>query len=367
MSNDLHRHLHDLADEMNDTNYSDLRQQVDRTSRRIGRRRALAIAAAGFVAVAAVTAGGYALATRHTSGPAPATSPTATPTEASPTPTSSPSTITAIPGTLVYVSVQNGQITVTTVTDGVAHQTTFGPPTGREVLIVPSPDATRLAVIDSPDRGFVKPGDLVIISAGGARHTIATNVGWGGGVVPVWMPDGQHVIAAAGAIESNMIDVNTGKATPAQPAEGNLNYLTWSANGQWRAYGLDTDVVVTAPDGSGKVTTSIGSLPECHETAGCPTSVQAVSDDGRYVALGHIQTDPTHVDEAHLVLDMLTGKLVDLPPRADRVYFRPDGGMIVRTVNPDATEYTLVLIGPDGSTIATFPDTQGMALVAYHP
>jgi hypothetical protein len=82
--------------------------------------------------------------------------------------------------------------------------------------------------------------------------------------------------------------------------------------------------------------------------------VQAVSDDGRYVALGHMNSDPSHVNEAHFVLDMHTGTLVNLPPTAqngavNKVYFRPDGVMI-----------------------ATFPDTQeqypdGRHLVACHP
>jgi len=79
-----------------------------------------------------------------------------------------------------------------------------------------------------------------------------------------------------------------------------------SANGQWLAYGGGTDVTVTAADGAAKTTTSVASLPECHQTAGCPTSVQAVSDDGRYVALGHMNSDPSHLHEAHLVLDTST-------------------------------------------------------------
>ena len=83
MSNDLQRLLHNLADEMTDTNYTSLRERVDRTSHRASRRHAIAVAAAGFVAVAALAGGGYTLATRHTPGSGPATikpAPTATPT-----------------------------------------------------------------------------------------------------------------------------------------------------------------------------------------------------------------------------------------------------------------------------------------------
>jgi hypothetical protein len=379
MSNNLHQRLNDLADEMTGTNYTTLRRQVESTSRRIGRRHAIAVAVAGFVAVVAVAGGGYALGSRQTgAGPAgTGTSPTApAPSTAPASPSTTVVPANAVPGTLVYLSVRTGQpITMTTVTDGVAHRSTFGMATASdEHVLVPSPDATRLAAIESPDPGNIKPGDLVIVSAGGARHTIATGVVWGGGNVPVWLPDGQHIIATVGN-RSSVIDVTTGQAAAAQPAEGNQNYLTWSANGQRRAYGLSTDVVVTAADGSGAVRRSVGSLRECQQQAGCPTSVQAVSDDGRYVAVGHMNSDPSHVNEAHLVLDMHTGTLVNLPAvpngAVNKVYFRVDGGMIVRTVTNDG-RYTFVLLRPDGSTIATFPDTQeqhpgGRHLVAYHP
>jgi hypothetical protein len=189
------------------------------------------------------------------------------------------------------------------------------------------------------------------------------------------MPDGQHVIATvvASSAASSVIDLNTGAATAPQPAVANKSYLTWSANGRWLAYGESKDVVVTAADGTGKTTTSVASLPECQQTAGCPTSVQAVSDNGRYVALGHMNSDPSHVTEAHLVLDMQTGSLVNLPAgHVDHVWFRPDGGMLVRTVPDQAPKDTFVVLGPDGDTIATFPDdwegqSFGRHLVAYHP
>jgi hypothetical protein len=273
----------------------------------------------------------------------------------------------------VYLSVKAGQpIVMTTVTDGVAHQSTFGMATATdEYVLVPSPDATRLAGIESPDPGNIEPGDLVVIATGAARRTIATGIRWGGGSVPVWTPDGQHIIATVGD-RSSIIDVGTGQATTAQPATGNENYLTWSANGKWRAYGGHTQVTVTAADGSGEVSKSVALLSECQQTAGCPTSVQAVSNDGRYVALGHMNSDPSHVTEAHVVLDMQTGKTVALPNgNVDKIYFRPNGSMIVRTVT-DNSKWTFLLISRSGTTIATIPDTreQGIDathLVAYHP
>jgi hypothetical protein len=383
-NNNLQLRLHELADEMLDTDYADLRERVGSSARRIRRRRVAATTVAGIAAVAVVAVGGWVLASRTNGGPRPATTPTGT---VAGTPTAGPSAVTspsapaaqavptAVPGTLVYLDVVAGKpITMTTVTDGASHETTFGTATVSDTYwLAPSPDATRLAAVESPDPANVKPGDLVIISAGGSRHTIARNVTG----VPLWMPDGQHVIATVvgSAAVSTVVDVTTGAANAAPPFLAHKSYLTWSANGRWLAYGESTDVVVTAADGTGEVKKSVGSRPECQQ-AGCPTSVQAVSDDGRYVALGYAQNDPGRVTVAYLALDMQTGALVNLPPApsgggVNKIWFRADGGMVVRTVTQNA-KYTLILVGADGSTLATFPDdleqqSAGRHLVAYHP
>ncbi len=348
---------------MTDTNCTDLRERVEATARRIGRRHTMAVGVAGLAAIVAMAVGGCTSSSRAASGQS-------TPTTSSTTATTSSgaaATPTAVPGTLVYLNVKAGQpIVMTTVTEGVAHQSTFGKATAAdEYVLVPSPDATRLAAVESPDPGSIAPGDLVVIGTGGARHTIATGIRWGGGNAPVWTPDGQHIIATIGD-RSSIIDVGTGHATAAQPATGNENYLTWSANGQWRAYGNGTQVVVTAADGSGEVSKSVAFLSECQQTAGCPTSVQAVSNDGRYVALGHMNSDPSHVSEAHIVLDMQTGKVVTLPNgNVGKIYFRPDGGLLVRTVT-DNNKWTFLLISRGGATIATIPDTQEQGVDATH-
>jgi|GEM_PF-4073029 len=383
--NNLHLRLHELADEMLDTDYTDLRERVDTSTRRIRRRRAAATTVAGITAVAVVAVGGWALASRTHGGPQPATTPAGTPAG---TPTTGPSAVasptapaaqavpTAVPGTLVYLDVVAGKpITMTTVTDGVSRHTTFGTAAENDTYwFAPSPDATRLAVVESPNFANVVPGDLVIVMAGGTRHTVARNVVG----VPLWMPDGQHVLVTVvgSSATSTVVDVNTSTTTTAQPAVADKSYLTWSANGQWLAYGGSTDVTVTAADGTDKTTTSVAALPECHQRPSCPTAVQAVSDDGRYVALGSRPTDTRTAREAHLVLDMQTGSLVSLPTTgpgvgADKIWFRPDGGMVVHTATNDG-KYAFVLVRADGSTLATFPDTteqgpSGRHLVAYHP
>jgi hypothetical protein len=128
--------------------------------------------------------------------------------------------------------------------------------------------------------------------------------------------------------------------------------------------------VVTRADGTGTTRTSLSGLAECHERPACPFAVQAVSDDGRFVALGHGNTDPNHVTEAHLVLDTKTGRAVMLPKLdgdITQVFFRPDGGLLLRWYQ--AGHYKLSAVGPDLKVTVTIPEAEGVVpeplLVAY--
>lgn len=115
----------------------------------------------------------------------------------------------------------------------------------------------------------------------------------------------------------------------------------------------------------------ISGLDDCQRFADCPFAVQAVSDDGRYVALGHGNTDPGHVTEAHLVLDMNSGSLAVLPKvtgTIDKVYFRDDG-WVLRTISA-SLEYTFWLVDAAGNVTGSFPDAYERAngrLVAHQP
>jgi hypothetical protein len=71
---------------------------------------------------------------------------------------------------------------------------TFGLRYAPGVLARPSPDGQRLALISTPDAGNVVPGSLVVVGAGGARHVLADNLPWRGGVAPTWTPDGTAVV-----------------------------------------------------------------------------------------------------------------------------------------------------------------------------
>jgi len=69
---------------------------------------------------------------------------------------------------------------------------------------------------------------------------------------------------------------------------------------------------------------------------------------------------------------MSTGKLATLPKLSgtvNRIYFRPGGGMVIRTVS-SAGKYSFSLVDLNGTVTATFPDTTESAntrLLAYLP
>lgn len=387
--NDLTSKLTMMADEMTGTDFVELRDRVGATSRRLRRRQAaltsLACAAVAGVVVAGVASflgdGG------HRPGPIAATSPTPASTTVSPVApsasasASSPpdSAVTrALPGALSYLTVAADQpvkvVTVSNSTDqiGAGNRTTtvFGTTTQTEPFVgALSPDRSKLAVIESPAGS--QNGDLVVMEPGGIRHTLAHNVFWGGGVWPAWTPDSSGVLVQIGSTWKKV--GLGGKATAVAGLSAGSQYITWSADATWWAYSDgSTKITVSHPDGTGKRQASVAGLSECQQAAACPFAVQAVSDDGRYVALGHGNTDPLHVDEAHLVFDMQTKKLVSLPQmKGDptNVYFRPDGGSMVRSLDGSGNA-TLYLLDAHRAVTGSLPDPvtgDTSLLVAYRP
>ncbi len=381
--NDLFSRLTDLADEMTGTNYVDLRRRVNHRARQLGRRRAAYSVAVIVVAAGALTGGGYLAAERHGGGSYPgerhpsggvvttshgAASPTAAP---STTPSGEARTITAVPGTLTYLTVVAGRpITLTRVTDGAAVTTTFGTAGANDHYVaVPSPDGAMIALISSPDPGNVQPGDLVIVRPGGQRRTVAHGVAWGGGLWPAWTPDSTAILLPGTWGE---IDVTTGATRTAPILLGHPAYVTWSGNGTWVGYASGGDkVAVSHPDGTGSRTVSVAGLPQCQ--ASCPSAVQAVSEDGRYVAVALANTDPGHTGNAQWIIDMRTGKLVTMRQVTGGIagiYFRSDGGWVVHTVTNGTYRFTVT--NADGTVAGSFPDTyqangDGPRLVAYRP
>jgi hypothetical protein len=147
-------------------------------------------------------------------------------------------------------------------------------------------------------------------------------VQFAGGSTATWTTVGTEVIA-----DGKRYDAVTGASTPV----GDLSYLAFSPSGTLRAYvspSVGDSIEITKADGSSPRTVSVAGLSECTDHAGCPTSVQSVSDDGRYLALGDVNSDPKHVYTATLVYDTATKKRVSLG-QLNHAWFRADGAVII--------------------------------------
>jgi hypothetical protein len=373
LTNRLTAAAEEMTSGMTDLDYRALRERVSTTSRRLGYRRAAVASAAALAVAAVVVIGGIRLLPHAHQTPAPLGPPSPTPSSAparivNPTPTQTP----GVPGTLVYISAVPGQpLRVARVTGTDTKVTEFGTAKENERVVVPSPDGRWVAAISSPDPGNLAPGDLTVIEAGGAEHKLIPQVSWGGGVWPLWTVDSRDVTVKLASDNWVLVDPASDSASPAPGLHG--EYFAWSANGAYQAHEeYDSTVVVTRPDGTVSSRTPLSGLSECHERPACPFAVQAVSDDGRYVALGHGNTDPSHVTEAHLVLDTRTGRPATLP-KVDgditQIFFRRDGGLVLRWSKGGT--YKLSVTGPDFKVTATVPEAQGLPaqalLVAYRP
>ncbi|MEV4507992.1 hypothetical protein AB0K00_03420 [Dactylosporangium sp. NPDC049525] len=333
----LHEQFDDLADEMTGTDLADLRHRVDRTSRRLRTRRTVATSAVAVAVVAALTGGATLLQLQSEDRPPVLPGGSASPSQPPPsppstgastgtsTPTSAPaSTVDAVPGALSFLTLKAGKpIELRRYVDGTLQTVTFGTATSKDAYATPSPDGTRLAINTSPDMSNIHPGDLVVVTPGGARRTVARNVNWSGGSTVVWTPDGTTLIA-----DGVRYDATTGASSPFPDSP---QYLAYSPSGTTMAYISPTQydaIKIAKVDGTAPRTVSVTGLAECQNTAGCPTSVQAVSDDGRYLALGNVNSDPSHVYSTVLIYDTVARKRLSLGT-FEHVWFRGDGAVVV--------------------------------------
>ncbi|MFC0526649.1 hypothetical protein [Phytohabitans kaempferiae] len=386
--NDLNQRLATLADEMTDTDYTALRQRVDTSARRLGYRRAAVTSVAALALAGAAAVGGIQMLPQSNSVPQPGESATvAVPptlsTSTVPTPPASSAPATEgtpragtapdhVPGRLVYLRV-GAEIEVVTVTDGVTRTTSFGARMPGDRVASVSPDGTKVALLH-PKRDITEfPGDLVIVRPGGARKVVAENVSWGGGNEPAWMPDSNRLLVGITAMEG---DTATGgqsfgyvDATSGTFSELDIDrfpeYLAWSAIGTFKAYAEGSRTIVVAR-ASGTVVRriDISRQAECGKVA-CPFAVQAISNDGRYVATAQGNTDPTRVLSAAIVLDTTSGHRIALPAKLKgitEIFFRSDNSLVVQTADK------LHLVTLDGKVTATIdrPDPSNEADLARY-
>jgi hypothetical protein len=366
MTDEFSRGLREVADDMAETDFEALRRRVDARSRQIGIRVNVARAAAAVVVAAAVAGGTLAVAggrvPEHVPpaappSPSPSVVPSAAPAVSPGTgPSSAPSKVTQIPGTLTFLDMKAGkEITVTRVVDGEIRRTSLGAAqAGEEQIAVPSPDGTSVAVIVSPDRSAVAPGTLKIIWGNGQRRTLADNVAWGGGLWPTWTPDGKAVI-----VGRTRYEVATGaRSTMTVLPELTTGYLVYGPGGVRMACAIGDDSVWTAPaDGVGDV----GAAPGDDRPM---AAVQAVSDDGRYLAVGYTSTDPSHVSTTQVVYDTHDKTPVVMPAAVGvlrHAWFGVDGRILAYGSGGFA------LVTTRGALVQSFPEVPGVegTLVAH--
>ncbi|MEO3817521.1 hypothetical protein [Plantactinospora sp. B24E8] len=369
--NDLNQRLATLADEMADTDYTALRARVQGTARRLGRRRAAAHSAVALVVVGVTTVGGLQLLSPPP-GPPPGNSatvaPVTPPASGGPTPsvTATPSTATSasadtppgavehVPGRLVYLRV-GAEIEVVTVVNGKVRTTSFGARKLGDQVATVSPDGSKVALVRPAKDLSEYPGDLVIVEPGGVRAVVARQVTWGDGNEPVWMPDSRRLLIAVNKMNGDTstsqsygyLDTVTGRYDELS-RDPFPKYLIWSADGGYRAHADGNTIVVARADGSGSRRFSVADQPECERQ--CPYAVQAVSNDGRYVATTQADNGPTRIAGARIVLDTMTGGRISLPDTLGQVtgiFFRADNSLVVQTSNQ------LHLVSRDGRLTAS--------------
>src|SRR5205814_3578165 len=125
---------------------------------------------------------------------------------------------------------------VVTVSGDHTTTTDFGPVGQADQLRLVSPDGNRVALVVTPDTHNYASGDLVIVSPGGGRRTVAHNVDRTGGASPVWTPDSKQVMfwsAALWPLTWRLVAAADGKVTPLSGADWGL--VAWSNNWAHRA------------------------------------------------------------------------------------------------------------------------------------
>ncbi|MEV0716547.1 hypothetical protein [Asanoa sp. NPDC050611] len=396
-SQQFHDDLADIADLAKPV---DLRDRVLRGARRQTQRR---VGAVSLAAVAVVAAGGaaFAVTSRPNGTVVPGTTPTPSVTEvptAEPTATAPPTASatpdrplttgtpgtsntaarltlgpwtetggrSSLPGTLYYLTrADDGPIKINVLADDKLRTAPLRGSTHRNDCarqsIVFSPDGTSVAWVESDSTGSDR-GALVVTSLDdGASRVILPEVECRGGSGPKWMPDSRRLVVERGN-DVSIVDAHTG-ATTAAPAAWR-GYLAFSRNGGYVTYGEQGRIVVATV--AGKVVKRVPYDINCC-TGGF--SIQSISDDGRYVGVSFENSDPDTVRNAMRIVDLNTGKDVDLgmtPPAGGWIQIVLVGSdrLFATGITATSTDVTLDRAGKEDVSV---PVTGGLELGVYRP
>jgi hypothetical protein len=357
MIDPLRRALDDLAEEVV---MVDLRDRALGTSRRRTRRRRSLVSISAAAAVLAVV-GGVALAWTKTNGhpltPAGPTGPTRPSVTAPATPLS------VLPGTAIYLASDGVRLQAVRVVAGQRQTTTIATANHDEVMTATiSPDGSTIA-FNWSQGGSTSANVSVVSVAGGTPRKVASGVRCDGGMQPIWFPDSASLrvvyLTDPTAGEScGRVDVATNAVTQlgTTPNAGWCDYVAFSPGGAFRARQVGNQWVVETA--AGATVRSVATFL----TGPLGSAIQGLSADGRYLAIGRHNTDPSIQRTAYTIVDTTNGEQLSLATLLGRapaagatlggINFLPDGGAVVDTYVQGASTHTWYLLSTVGVVTA---------------
>ncbi|MBM0229112.1 MULTISPECIES: hypothetical protein [Micromonospora] len=324
-------------------------------------RRAVALSAAALAMMAPSACG------EGRNAPAASASASAAPsaiTTAAPVSNSDASTA-ALTGTRYYLGMTDREAVIHAVR-GDADRVTARIPLGsgdcvRNTITI-SPYGERLAWVEG---GVSQSAGTLVTSRvdGSQKRTVGRKVPFSGkadclGSNPlVWNTNDLLMVQQNG--HPVLIDVPDNK--PADGDAGNETLKWWSANGRrWAAVSEGRPYAATESGPNFYRYTP----PKAEAAHHDGWRVRSVSMDGRYVAVGWMNTDPSRNDGSFAVVDTTTSKVVDLPGGGDirSIMFTADGKVIVRRATGiTVLDSTFKSLG----TVEEPADVSGLTLLAY--
>ncbi|MFE9689874.1 hypothetical protein [Micromonospora sp. NPDC005806] len=289
----------------------------------------------------AVTLGAAALATVGLSACGAKTAPAAAPTSDAPAAvttaapaSNSDASATALPGTRYYLGLTDREAVIHAVkggSDQVAARIPLGSGSCRNTITI-SPYGERLAWVD----GGANEDDGILVTSmidGSRKRTVERAPNFRGkanclGSNPlVWNTN--DLLMVHDGNRPVLIDVPENK--PADGDAGNETLKWWSPNGRsWAAVSEGRPYAT----GESKWRFYHYTPPKAEAEHYDGWRVRSVSMDGRYVAVGWMNTDPSRNDGSFAVVDTITSKVVDLPGTGDirSIMFTADDKVIVKRV-----------------------------------
>ncbi|MFI6331294.1 hypothetical protein ACIBBG_23685 [Micromonospora chersina] len=301
------------------------RSAAGATTRLRGVRHAVALAAAALATVGLSACTGGSPEPAATDAPAPVTSSAPVGNTAAPT---------ALTGTRFYLGTTDQEAVIHAVRGDVDRVTARIPLGAGDCVrntITISPYGERLAWVEG---GAGKDAGALVTSMvdGSGRRTIERNLPFGatvsclGSNALVWSRN-DHLMVQQGREHPVLVDVADGKPVNGDPGSETLKW--WSVDGRSQAAVSEGRTYASGASGVHFYRYTPPKAEAAHHDG---WRVRSVSMDGRYVAVGWMNTDPSRNDGSFAVVDTTTSTVVDLPGEGDirSILFTADEKVIVR-------------------------------------